>query len=104
MIVAISSTGNTVESAVDSRFGRCRFFVLFDTESHQVQFIPNKAVDSSQGAGPAAVRLLAGYGVGKVVSGEFGQKVKPLFESLSITMQSISNDCISVVEVLKLVK
>lgn len=104
MIVAISSTGDTVESRVDSRFGRCSYFALFNTDTHQVEFVPNTAAESSQGAGPAAVQLLAGHGVGKVVSGEFGVKVRPLLESLSVQMQALSNADVSVLEVLKLEK
>lgn len=101
MIVAISSTGDTVEAQVDRRFGRCSYFALFDTVNHQVEFIPNTSAVSEQGAGPAAVRLLAEYGVGKVVSGEFGMKVKPLLESLSVEMQAFNNRTLSVLEVLK---
>ena len=104
MKVAISSTADTVEASVDNRFGRCAYFVVFDTENHQVEFIKNTAVDLSQGAGPAAVRLLADHQVSKVISGEFGVKVKPLLEALSIEMQSVKGDGLSVVEVLKQLK
>ena len=41
MIVAITSTGNTIESSIDPRFGRCAFFVLYDTESKEIFFHNN---------------------------------------------------------------
>ena len=86
MKIAITSTGNRLESRLDQRFGRCRFFVIYDVESKSLEFIPNPNIDLEEGAGPASVQLLAGRNVKKIVSGEFGQKIKSLLDSLRIQM------------------
>lgn len=86
MKIAISSTGNTLDSFVDPRFGRCNHFVIYDTDSKAVVFIPNPNKDAEEGAGPAAVQLVATQGVEKIVSGEFGLKIKSLLDSLKIQM------------------
>ncbi len=86
MKVAITSTGNSPESTLDSRFGRCSYFVVYDTESQSTEFIPNPNKESVEGAGPASVTLIASKGVKKVVSGEFGAKVKSIFDSLQIQL------------------
>lgn len=86
MKVAITSTGNTLESNLDSRFGRCSYFVIFDTESHSLEFIPNPNKDMIEGAGPASVLLIVNKGATKVISGEFGAKVKSLFDSYKIQL------------------
>jgi predicted Fe-Mo cluster-binding NifX family protein len=86
MKVAITSTGNTLESVIDHRFGRCAYFVVYDTESKSIEFIPNPNKDAEEGAGPASVQLVASRNVGKIVSGEFGIKIKPLLDSLKIQM------------------
>ncbi|HBG86840.1 MAG TPA: dinitrogenase iron-molybdenum cofactor biosynthesis protein [Marinilabiliaceae bacterium] len=86
MKVAITSTGNSHESTLDSRFGRCSFFVVYDTESQSTEFIPNPNKDNVEGAGPASVQLVASRGVNKVISGEFGTKVKSIFDSLQIQL------------------
>ena len=86
MKVAITSTGNSLESTLDSRFGRCNFFVVYDTESHSTEFIPNPNKENVEGAGPASVQLVASKGAKKVVSGEFGAKVKSIFDSLQIQL------------------
>jgi predicted Fe-Mo cluster-binding NifX family protein len=86
MKVAITSTGNSPESRLDSHFGRCSFFVVFDTESQSVEFIPNPNKVNIEGAGHASVQLIASRGVKKVVSGEFGTKVKSVFDSLQIQL------------------
>jgi predicted Fe-Mo cluster-binding NifX family protein len=86
MKVAITSTGNSPESTLDSRFGRCSYFVVYDTESQATEFIPNPNKENVEGAGPASVNLVASRGVSKVVSGEFGAKVKSIFDSLQIQL------------------
>ena len=86
MKIAITSTGNTLESQIDERFGRCAFFVIYDTETKATEFIPNPHKDADSGAGPAAVQLVASRGVSKIVAGEFGMKIKSLLDSLKIQM------------------
>lgn len=86
MKFAITSTGNTLESTLDSSFGRCSFFVVYDTETKSMEFIPNPNKDLESGAGPASVELLASRTVNKIVSGEFGMKIKPMLDSLKVQM------------------
>ncbi|MEE4177906.1 MAG: NifB/NifX family molybdenum-iron cluster-binding protein [Bacteroides sp.] len=86
MKVAITSTGNSTDSSVDPRFGRCAYFAIYDTESKAIAFVPNPARDAEDGAGPKAVQQVASYEVKKIVSGEFGMKIKPLLDSLKIQM------------------
>jgi predicted Fe-Mo cluster-binding NifX family protein len=86
MKVAITSTGNSLDSTLDSRFGRCAYFVIFDTQSKSTEFIPNPAKEAVEGAGPQAVKLVSSRAVQKIVSGEFGMKIKPLLDSLKIQM------------------
>ncbi len=86
MKVAITSTGNTLESTIDQRFGRCSYFVVYDTESKAIEFIPNPNKDSEEGAGPASVQLIASRNINKIISGEFGIKIKSLLDSLKIQM------------------
>ena len=86
MKVAITSSGDSFESTIDKRFGRCAYFVIFDTESKASEFIPNPHINASEGAGPASVQLLAEKKVEKIISGEFGLKIKSLLDSLKIQM------------------
>jgi len=92
MKIAIASTGNSLTSKIDQRFGRCAYFVIYDTENKAVEFIPNSGKNAGEGAGPAAVQLVVSRNVTKIVSGEFGVKVKPLLDSLRIQMISIKGD------------
>lgn len=86
MKVAISCNGNSADAAVDSRFGRCAYFAFYDTESNTLEFEANPGKDASEGAGPAAVNFVANRNVGKIVSGEFGFKIKNMLTDLKIQM------------------
>lgn len=86
MKVAITSTGNSFESKLDQRFGRCAYFAIYDTESKGIEFIPNPNKDAQNGAGPASVQIVASRNVEKIISGEFGIKIKSLLDSLKIQM------------------
>ncbi|OQC36464.1 MAG: Dinitrogenase iron-molybdenum cofactor [Bacteroidetes bacterium ADurb.Bin041] len=92
MKIAITSTGNNLKSNVDSRFGRCAYFVIYDTVSQVTEFIPNPNLNVNEGAGPSSVQLVAKHKVSKVFSGEFGGKVKSLFDSLNIQMVVIKEN------------
>lgn len=86
MKVAITSTGDSLDSKLDERFGRCSYFVVYDTESKSTEFIPNPNKEAENGAGPASVQVVASRNVSKIVSGEFGMKIKSLVDSLQIQM------------------
>jgi len=86
MKIAITPEGNTLEAPIDSRFGRCSYFAIYDTETKQTEFVINPGKEASGGAGPAAVQFVAQLGVSKIIAGEFGGKTHPLLNSLNIEM------------------
>jgi len=86
MKIAITSTGNSPDSNIDHRFGRCAYFVIHDLESGSTEFMPNPNKNASNGAGPASVKIVADKVVKKIVSGEFGMKIKSILDSLEIQM------------------
>ena len=42
MKIAVSSMGKDLNSMLDVRFGRCNYFVIYDTEEGLVKTIENK--------------------------------------------------------------
>lgn len=88
MKIAITSQGMNSESLLDSRFGRCTAFAIYDTESKHLDFIKNPNKDADEGAGPASVTLIANQGVNRIISGEFGFKIKGLLTDLKIQMDT----------------
>ena len=72
MKVAVSATGPDLEAQVDSRFGRCQYFVIVDPDSMQSEGIENSSAVAPGGAGIAAAQMIAGKGVEAVLTGNCG--------------------------------
>ncbi|MBN2862026.1 MAG: hypothetical protein JXN62_02620 [Bacteroidales bacterium] len=102
MKVAITSTGKTLDSKLDQRFGRCSYFVIYDTDIKSIEFIPNPNRDAQNGAGPASVQIVASRNVGKIISGEFGIKIKSLLDSLKIQMVVLKEQEKTIDEIIKM--
>ena len=86
MKTAITSAGNNPDDNIDRHFGRCACFVIYDDSTGGIEILPNPNQANMENSGPASVELLAKKGVSKVVSGEFGVKVKELFDIMKIQM------------------
>lgn len=84
MKIAITSENKTLDSLIDSRFGRCAYFAICNTETKKTDFFENSAKDSPEGAGPAAVKFVASKGVKKVIAPEIGRKAEVLLNQLEI--------------------
>jgi len=102
MKVAIASTGNSLESAIDAHFGRCSYFVIVDTETKAVEFIRNPNKEAEEGTGTASVHLMASLSVRKIISGGFGMKIKPLLDSQTIQMIILPDPGKKIKEILEL--
>jgi predicted Fe-Mo cluster-binding NifX family protein len=100
--IAITSTGNSTDSFLDHRFARCAFFIFYDTESEAIEIIPNPNKDLEEMAGPASVEFVASKMATKIVSGEFGVKIKPLLDSMKIQLIVVKNKKIKVSEIIQM--
>lgn len=72
MKIAISSTGKTMDSLLDLRFGRCTYFVIYDTEDKKINAIQNNGQLSGGGAGIAAAQQVIDEDVDIIITGNLG--------------------------------
>jgi predicted Fe-Mo cluster-binding NifX family protein len=72
MKIAISSTGNNLDSQIDSRFGRCTYLVLVETDDMSVQAFINNSATQGGGAGIQSGQFVASKGVKAVITGNCG--------------------------------
>jgi predicted Fe-Mo cluster-binding NifX family protein len=87
MKLAISSSGTTLDDAVDPRFGRAANFLVYDTESEELQVVENRQnLNAPQGAGIQAGQLVAGTGAGAVLTGNCGPKAFQVLGQAGITV------------------
>lgn len=82
MIIVVSSTNKEMSASIDSRFGRCPYFAVYDSDNGKCDFVENSAMESSQGAGIAAAQSVANLNADIVLTGNLGPKAfKVLSES-----------------------
>jgi predicted Fe-Mo cluster-binding NifX family protein len=75
MKIAITAQGEQMQSPVDPRFGRAKWFIVVDTDTGDFEAFDNKKnFDAAQGAGIQAGRNVAELGVKAVVTGNVGPK------------------------------
>ena len=72
MKMCITSTGNSLDSQLDPRFGRCSFLLIVDSETNQFEAISNVAANSMGGAGIQAAQTIAKKGAKLLVTGNVG--------------------------------
>ncbi|MDO9507946.1 MAG: NifB/NifX family molybdenum-iron cluster-binding protein [Thermovirgaceae bacterium] len=72
MKIAIASEGQTLESMVAERFGRCPFFLILNEDGTLEETFSNEATQAAHGAGGMAVQSLAAKGAGALIAPRLG--------------------------------
>ena len=72
MKIAISSSGKTLDSPLDPRFGRCAWFLVIDPADMRYEVFDNQSAAQSSGAGIQAAQFLADKNVAAVITGHVG--------------------------------
>ena len=91
MQVIVSSTGETMDSAVSTIFGRCAFFVLVDTDTMLAQAFPNEAQSASGGAGIQAAQFVVGKAVQAVITGNVGPNAMEVLQAAEVAVYQIAS-------------
>jgi len=84
MKIAISAIGSSIDSMLDVRFGRCRYFQIHDTDNGELKVIENVAQFSGGGAGIAAAQQLIDEKVDIIITGSLGPNAFELVEKSGI--------------------
>lgn len=75
MKLAITSEGDTLQSSLDPRFGRAKFFVVMDTETGAAVAVSNAVnLNAAQGAGIQAGKKIVELGITSLITGHVGPK------------------------------
>jgi predicted Fe-Mo cluster-binding NifX family protein len=84
--IAVATSGKTLNSQVDPRFGRCPYFLIIESENGKPEVLENTAGQTSRGAGISAAQLIVNKGVGAVIAGNFGPNAINVLSSSGIKM------------------
>ncbi len=85
MKIIVTTSGETLESPVDPRFGRADRFILYDDETDAFEVVDNSTNrDLQQGAGIQAAGLVAELGAKCLITGHCGPKAFQTLEAAGI--------------------
>lgn len=70
MKIIFTTKGTEWESAMDPRFGRTEFFLIFDEETDSTETYDNRAIENeAHGAGPKTAQKVTEYGADILITG-----------------------------------
>jgi len=88
MKICITSTGDNLDSNVDPRFGRCRYFIIYNTDTDEFEAMENDSREAMGGAGISAAQNIVSKNVQAVLSGHFGPNAFKVLQSASVKLYS----------------
>ena len=88
MKIAVSSSGTSVESDVDPRFGRCPYYIIYDTENDNFKHVENESRQAMGGAGIQAAQFIANMNIEAVITGNVGPNAYRVLSAASIKIYS----------------
>ena len=86
MKIILTATTPSIDSNVDSRFGRGAYLIVVDPDTLEWQAHPNPGVGASGGAGTLAAQFAANQHVSSVISGDFGPNAYNALQAAGIAM------------------
>ena len=94
MKIAISSSGQTIDSQVDQRFGRAAYFLIIDTENMDIEVIDNQNA-ASGGAGISAAKTVIDAQAQAVLTGNCGPNAQQTLSAADIKLYTNVSGTIS---------
>ena len=82
MKICVSASSDSLDANVDSRFGRCPYFMIVDSETMEFSAISNDSTNAAHGAGIQAAQTVVNMGAKVVITGNVGPNA---FNVLSAT-------------------
>ncbi len=72
MRICVTASGNSMESGLDERFGRCPYFVFADLATGEETIVLNESIFAGSGAGIFAGQLMEEKAADCVITGSLG--------------------------------
>jgi len=73
MKIAISATGENIDSFIDRRFERCPYFIIIDTETKHFESVANVGTIKKDGTSSTALDIVLANGIEAVITGDMRQ-------------------------------
>jgi len=88
MKIAFTSKGETWDSAIDPRFGRADYILIYDADTDSLQAFDNRSIQSvAHGAGPQTAKLIFDQAPSVLITGNGpGGNAASILDKLSLTI------------------
>jgi predicted Fe-Mo cluster-binding NifX family protein len=84
MKIVVSSQGSTLEAPASPIFGRCPTFVFVESETMDVEALPNPAMSQGGGAGIRAAQFVVNQGAEIVLTGSLGPNAFDVLQAAGV--------------------
>ncbi len=85
MKICVPSTGLDLNSQIDSRFGRCKYFIFVDSDnSNKYETVENVSACAKGGAGVTAAKFVVDKGTKLVLVESIGPKARAVLEAANV--------------------
>jgi len=90
MKIAVTSTGDTLDSEVDPRFGRAKYIIIVDSDTFDFEVLDNKEnLNALKGAGIQAASMISRQNAEILLTGFCGPNA---FKTLQAAKINVAND------------
>lgn len=94
MKIAIPVEDKTLQSKVCISFGRTPYFLIYDAETKQSDFLDNSAAASQGGAGIKAAQAIVDTGAVVLITPRCGENAAEVLKAADIKMYKTMNDIV----------
>lgn len=84
MKIAVSATGTDLQAQVDQRFGRCQYFIIYDSETRDFTTMANEAQFATGGAGIQSGQNVQKSGAEVVLTGNVGPNAMKTLQAAKV--------------------
>ena len=86
MKIAVTATGETLDSEVDQRFGRAAYFLIVDPETMGFSAAENENIAAAGGAGISSAKTVIDAGAKAVLTGNCGPNAERTLSSAGVKL------------------
>ena len=96
MKIAFTTSGDSLDAQLDSRFGRAPKFLVYDLDTDSFEIVDNKQnLNAAQGAGIQSAESVSRTGAAAVVTGNCGPKAFRALQAAGVKIYTVEDTTIA---------